>query len=158
MSISPIPVQFCTSFHRHTADGTFAHLHSGINARNLSKKPHWGTHGVLNYQVIDLQHHTSLSDTSVSPAISRGDSVSRRVAISPQKAQNAFKSCCVFCVFCELNCGLRFLMYGKHLTIHSLRTEVFPVSVSVSPCPACRLRFDNNPGSTRSQHIYGSTA
>ena len=38
MSISPIPVQLCTSFRRSTADETFAHLHSGINARNLSSK------------------------------------------------------------------------------------------------------------------------
>ena len=38
MSISPIPVQLCTSFRRSTADETFAHLHSGINARNLSSQ------------------------------------------------------------------------------------------------------------------------
>ena len=43
MSISPIPVQFCTSFRRSNADETFAHLYCGMNALNLSpKKPHWG--------------------------------------------------------------------------------------------------------------------
>lgn len=44
MSISPIPVRFCTSFRRSTADETFANLYCGMNnALNLSpKKPHWG--------------------------------------------------------------------------------------------------------------------